>query len=51
MADTGIVCNAGPLISLARIDLLSLLSAIFGEVKIPPAVYRETTGIESSLEH
>lgn len=43
MVKAGIVSNAGPLISLARIDSLSLLPALFGEVKIPPAVYREIT--------
>jgi predicted nucleic acid-binding protein len=39
----GIVCNAGPLISLARIGRLDLLPALFGEILVPPAVYREVT--------
>ena len=39
-----IVCNAGPLISLARIGRLDLLPSLFGEVIVPRAVYREITG-------
>jgi predicted nucleic acid-binding protein len=39
-----IICNAGPLISLARIGRLDLLPALFGEIIVPPAVYREVTG-------
>lgn len=42
-----IVCNAGPLISLARIERLSLLPALFGEIVVPPAVHREVTNDES----
>jgi predicted nucleic acid-binding protein len=42
-----IVCNAGPLISLARIDRLDLLPALFGEIIVPPAVYREVTSDDS----
>lgn len=39
----GIVVNAGPLISLARLDRLDLLPALFDEVIVPPAVHREVT--------
>lgn len=38
-----IVADAGPLISLARIDRLSLLPAIFGRVWVAPRVYAEIT--------
>jgi|SRR5882724_1557810 len=47
MASAGIVSNAGPLISLARIDRLDLLPALFGEIIVPPAVYREVTEHDS----
>jgi predicted nucleic acid-binding protein len=43
----GIVCNAGPLISLARIGRLDLLPALFGEVIVPPAVHQEVTSDDS----
>jgi predicted nucleic acid-binding protein len=36
-----VVSNSSPLIALARIERLSLLSAIFESVLIPPAVARE----------
>jgi predicted nucleic acid-binding protein len=36
-----VVSNTGPLVALAKVDLLPLLQALFGEVEIPPAVYRE----------
>jgi uncharacterized protein len=35
------VTNTTPLIALAQCDLFSLLQALFGQVLIPPAVYRE----------
>lgn len=38
-----IVADAGPLISLARIDRLSLLPAIFGRIVVPPRVHAEVT--------
>lgn len=38
-----VVTNAGPLIALARIGRLDLLPALYGQVVIPPAVYREVT--------
>jgi predicted nucleic acid-binding protein len=43
----GIVCNAGPLISLARIGRLDLLPSLFGEIIVPPAVHREVTSDDS----
>ncbi|MCW5557273.1 MAG: hypothetical protein KIT22_05500 [Verrucomicrobiae bacterium] len=36
-----VVCNASPLISLARLDWLTLLPALFGEVQIAGEVYHE----------
>lgn len=36
-----VVCNASPLISLARLDRLALLPALFGEVHIAAEVYQE----------
>jgi uncharacterized protein len=42
-----LICNAGPLISLARISQLEILPALFDEILVPPAVHRETTGDES----
>ncbi len=38
-----IVSDAGPLIVLCQIDKLSILKEIFGEVKVPIAVYEEIT--------
>jgi hypothetical protein len=38
-----IVANAGPLIALSRIEYLYLLLALYDEVIVPPAVYREVT--------
>ena len=36
-----VVSDTGPLIALAKVDQLSLLEKMFGEVHIPPAVHRE----------
>ena len=36
-----VVCNAGPLIHLARAAHFDLLRVLFGRVLIPPAVYQE----------
>jgi len=36
-----VVSDTGPLIALAKVDQLALLEAMFHEVYIPPAVYRE----------
>jgi predicted nucleic acid-binding protein len=35
------VSDTGPLIALAKVDLLPLLKSLFGTVQIAPAVYRE----------
>jgi len=35
------VSNTGPLIALAKVDCLFLLKQLFGQICIPPAVYRE----------
>lgn len=43
----GIVVDAGPLISLARIGRLDLLPELFDEIIVPPAVRREVTLDES----
>lgn len=43
----GIVVDAGPLISLARIGRLGLLPALFDEIIVPAAVHREVTSDES----
>ena len=41
-----VVCDASPLIALDQIARLDLLGTIFGNVLIPPAVARETPGVE-----
>lgn len=38
---TPVVSNSSPIIHLAKIDQLNLLSGFFGELLIPPAVYEE----------
>ena len=35
------VCDTGPLIALAKVERLSLLTPLFGEIFIPPSVYHE----------
>ncbi len=36
-----VVCNASPLINLARIGQLALLPRIFGRILVPEAVWQE----------
>jgi len=36
-----VVANAGPLIALARIGCLDLLQTLYGQLRIPPAVWEE----------
>lgn len=38
-----VVSNAGPLISLGRIEQLDLLPVLYSHVTVPPAVYDEVT--------
>ncbi|WP_292749605.1 hypothetical protein [Nostoc sp. NMS4] len=42
-----IVSNTSPLSSLAKVDKLSLLENIYGQVNIPQAVYDELTDIRA----
>ena len=44
-----IVSNTGPLIALAKVNRLSLLEHLFGEVFVPAVVYRELLG-KSGME-
>jgi predicted nucleic acid-binding protein len=36
-----IIADAGPLIALAKIDHLNLLHQMYGDVLIPPAIFKE----------
>lgn len=36
-----VICDAGPLIALGKLNRLHLLADVYGEVQIPRAVYRE----------
>jgi predicted nucleic acid-binding protein len=36
-----VVSNTGPIVALAKVDGLTLLRALYGDVLIPPAVHRE----------
>ena len=38
---TTVLCNAGPLIALGKLNRLELLAELFGPVQIPRAVYDE----------
>jgi len=42
-----VLCNAGPLIALGKLNRLEVLSELYGEVQIPRAVYDEvvTSGL------
>jgi predicted nucleic acid-binding protein len=41
MANAIVVTNAGPLIALGKLNRLDLLAGLFGQVRIPRAVYEE----------
>ena len=47
-----VVSNAGPLLVLAKLNLLHLLKRLYGRVNIPQAVYEETviTGLHRGYE-
>lgn len=47
-----VVSNAGPLIVLAKLNLLHLLKQLYGRVYFPPSVYKETVteGLRLGLE-
>ena len=36
-----VLCNAGPLMALGKLNRLDLLAGLYGEVQIPRAVYNE----------
>jgi uncharacterized protein len=38
---TAVLCNAGPLIALGKLNRLELLAELYGQVRIPRAVYDE----------
>jgi hypothetical protein len=38
---TVVLCNAGPLMALGKLNRLDLLSGLFGQVQIPRAVHNE----------
>lgn len=38
---TTVLCNAGPLIALGKLNRLELLAELYGEVQVPRAVYAE----------
>lgn len=38
---TTVLCNAGPLITLGKLNRLELLAELYGQVLIPCAVYDE----------
>lgn len=38
---TTVLCNAGPLIALGKLNRLELLAELYGQVQIPRAVYVE----------
>jgi predicted nucleic acid-binding protein len=38
---TTVLCNAGPLIALGKLNRLELLAELYGQVRIPRAVYDE----------
>jgi predicted nucleic acid-binding protein len=49
MESSPIVCNAGPLIALAFVDQLQLLPALYQNILVPEAVWREV--VDSGFNH
>ena len=47
-----VVTNAGPLMALAKLNLLHLLRQLYGQVQYPPSVYEEVVveGIQRGFE-
>jgi len=43
-----VIADAGPLIALAKADLLNLLQQLFGRVHLPPAVQQECTAKDNA---
>ena len=43
-----VIADAGPLIALAKADLLNLLQQLFGRVHLPPAVQHECTAKDNA---
>lgn len=41
MSPAAVITNAGPLIALAKLNLLHLLELLYGRVQVPGAVYEE----------
>ncbi len=54
MREPAAIADSGPLIALARINQLTLLSQLFSQIFIPPEVWREVTvkgrGLPGALE-
>ena len=46
-----VIADSGPIISLASVDKLTLLTFLFDDVKVPTAVWNEVTADESKPFH
>jgi predicted nucleic acid-binding protein len=46
---TTVLCNAGPLIALGKLNRLELLAELYGQIQIPRAVYDEA--VTQGLAH
>lgn len=42
-----VLCNAGPLITLGKLNRMEVLSELYGEVRIPRSVYDEVARSEA----
>ena len=51
MEDVTVVADTGPLIALAKTDLLDLLEQLFGDLMIPDAVHHELLAKPSYESH